>query len=260
MANKLDPNCLVALMCYVYDQRQDDFSHSLDSTSVDPQHGITKKLDILDTLASLSVCSAMSQVVAVSLQLNHRERQIRLVVAENQEVDPRVVPHLNSVWGILQALSNEFAARGGSDMHEQGSARIPKGVALPLRVRLFCEIHRHSLERQIKLEGKWWNTLFDLVKRLFIARGRSLHSVEFDLYQAVTGLKSVLKLARKLHGGQELTPDESKVVYHDSIFANQKARLVLAEQGDHSCEALAQEFNGTLLLTLIPVRKVFAER
>jgi len=258
MANKLDPHHLVALMCHVFDKQQDGSSCSLDITSIDPQYGITNKREttirtfpILDALASLSVSKADSQVVAISLQVNPGERQIRLMVAENRKVDHSVVPHLKSVWRILQALSTEFEAEGGSDVYEQGSPSIPKGVVLRLRIRLFREIYQHSLAKQMKLEGKWWSLLFDFVKELFIRRGKFLKGVEYGLYQAVTGLDSVLQLARKLRDRQKLTDDEWKMLYHESMFANNKARLVLAEQGDRSCEALAHEFNGTPLLTPI---------
>jgi len=261
MGNQLDPDRLVALMCHVFEGRQDGFSHSFNPTSINPQYSITNERDsetsirtipmILDALASLSVSKTESQVVAISLQVNPGERQIRLIVAENQEADPRVVAHLKSVWEILQALSKEFAAEGGSDIHEQGSPKVPKKVALPLRIKLFHEIYRHSLEKQMKRKGKWWRLLINFVKELSEHRRNALQGIENDLYQVMIGLDSVLDLARKLDAGQELTADEWKVLHDHSMWANKRARLVLAEHGDRSCEALAQEFNSTPLLTPI---------
>jgi len=254
MANKLDPHDLVALMYYVFEGRQDGSSSSLNPTPIDPQTS-SRPFRILDVLASLSISEAGSQVVAVSLQLNSRKREIRLMVTENQEVDSRLVDYLKSIWGNLQALSEEFAAKRGSDMHEEGSPSILGEMALQLNAGLFREIYKHSLKKQMNLKEKWWSLLVDFVKKLFIRRERSLQGVEFNLYQVVTGLDSVFQLACKLHGppGQELTDDEWKVVYYDSVWANQKARLVLVDQNNFGCELLAQELNGTPLLTPIMV-------
>ncbi|RPA94023.1 hypothetical protein L873DRAFT_1846811 [Choiromyces venosus 120613-1] len=105
MADKLDPHHLVALMNYVFRTKQDGSSRRFDPTSINPEYGVTNKhktnirtFPILDAIASISVFKDKSQVVAVALQLNSKEREIRLTIAENQEVEPRVVHHLDSVW------------------------------------------------------------------------------------------------------------------------------------------------------------------
>jgi len=255
MANKLDPHRLVALMCHVFEEEQDGSPRSLDLRSINPQYGITSKRDtsirtfpILDALASLSISAEKSQVVAVSLQLDSKKREIRLIVAENRKVDSHVVGHLNSVWRILQT---EFAVGRGSDVNEEGSSNVPEEVALPLRVSLFRKVYRYSLKKQLKLAGKWWSDLLNFTKELATRRGKRLQGPESSLYEVVAALDSVLKLARKLRGGQELTDDEWKVLHEESMWADEQARLVLAEQGDLSCESLAQQFNSTPLLTPI---------
>ncbi|RPB04247.1 hypothetical protein L873DRAFT_1460200 [Choiromyces venosus 120613-1] len=222
MADKLDPHHLVALMSYAFRGKHDGSSRSLDRTSVNPEYGVTNKREtnirtfpILDAIASISVSQERSQVVAVAFQLNSKEREIRLTIAENRDVEPRLVNHLDSVWRKLQALSNEFAADGGLDKNEEGSPDIPKDKGLPLRVNIF--------------------------------------RVESDLYDVMVGLSLALNLVRKLHHDpkQGLTDDEWNTVYDESMWANEKARLVLADRNDFGLEILSQEFNGMPLLTPI---------
>ncbi|RPA96385.1 hypothetical protein L873DRAFT_1239130 [Choiromyces venosus 120613-1] len=252
MADKLDPHHLVALMSYVFRGKQDGSSRFLDPTSVNPEYNVTNKREtsirtfpVLDAIASISVFEERSQVVAVALQLNSKERQIRLTIAENREVEPSVVDHLYSVWGKLQALSNEFAAKGGSDTNGEGSPDIPGDVALPLRVNIFREIYQFSLEKQMKRVTKWWSRLLDFVKELAKRRGEDLQGVESNLYYVVAGLHSVLQLVRRLHRNptRGLTDDEWEVVHDHSMWANENVGLVLADRKHFGCEILAQELN-----------------
>ncbi|RPA89588.1 hypothetical protein L873DRAFT_1822582 [Choiromyces venosus 120613-1] len=245
MADKLDPHHLVALMNYAFRGKQDSSSSSLDFTSINPGYGITNKHEtsirtfpILDAIASISI-------VAVALQLNSKERDIRLTIAENRDVEPRLVNHLDSVWRKLQALSYEFAAKGGSDKNEEGSPDIPRGVARPLRVEIFSEIYQFSLEKQMKRVRKWWDRLLDFTKVLAERRGEALQGVESDLYDVVTGLFSVFQLVDRLHRDpmRGLTDDEWKVIYDYSMWASEKAGIVLADRNHFGCEILVQELN-----------------
>ncbi|RPA93218.1 hypothetical protein L873DRAFT_1793776 [Choiromyces venosus 120613-1] len=245
MADKLDPHHLVALMSYIFRTKQDGSSRRFDPTSINPEYGVTNKHEtnigtfpILDAIASISVFKDKSQVVAVALQLDSKEREIRLTIAENQEVEPRVVHHLGSVWGKLQALSNEFAAKGGSDKNEERSPDLPEYVALPLRMQ--------------RVE-KWWSRLINFVKELAKRRGVALQGVESDLFDVVTGLYTVIQLLSRLHCDPKrgLTDAEWKVVYNGSMWVSKKAGIVLADRQHFGCEILAQELNGMPLLTPI---------
>ncbi|RPA91508.1 hypothetical protein L873DRAFT_305902 [Choiromyces venosus 120613-1] len=260
MADKLDPHHLVALMNYVFRGKQDGSSRSLDRTSVNPGYGITNKREtsirtfpILDAIASISVSQERSQIVAVAFQLNSKERGIRLTIAENRDVEPRLVSHLDSVWRKLQALSHEIAAKGGSDKNEEGSPDIPRGVARPLKVEIFSEIYQFSLEKQMNRVRKWWDRLLDFAKVLAKRREEPLQGVESDLYDLVVGLSSVHSLVGRLHRDpmRGLTDYEWKVVYDESMWASEKAGIVLADRNQFGCENLAQELNGMPLLTPI---------
>lgn len=252
MADKLDPHHLVALMSHIFNGNPDGSSHRLDSTSINPKYGITNRREtsvrtfpILDAIASICVFEEKSQVVAVALQLNPREQQIRLTIAKNQEVEDCVDDHLKSVWRNLQALSNEFVAERRSDKHEEGSPDIPKDVARALRVKIFSEIYQFSLRKEMYRVRRWWRGLFDFVKELDRRRGKSLQGIERELFNVVAGLDSALRLIRKLESypAQGLTDDEWEEVYDDSMWAYKRARLVLADRNQFGCEILAKELN-----------------
>ncbi|PWW79724.1 hypothetical protein C7212DRAFT_360933 [Tuber magnatum] len=254
MANQLDPHHLVALMSYVFWKKQDGSSRFLDPTSLSLEYGITIKHQtsvrtraVLDSIANILVFKADSQVVAVALQFTSKAHKIRLTIAENGDVDPRLIYYLNRVWEKLQALSNEFAAKGGSDRNETGSPEIPDGVALPLRVQIFREIFGFTLEKQMKRVRKWWNGLVDFVQKLWERREGAVQGVESDLLDVTAGLFSVIRLARKYRRDlrRGLTDDEWQTVHDNSMWASEKAGLVLADRKNFGCETLARELNGT---------------
>jgi len=262
MADKLDPHHLVALMSHVLNGNPDNSSRvrRLGPTSINLEYGITNRREtntptfpVLDAIASICVFNKKCQVAAVALQLNSKEQQIRLTIAENQEVEDRVEDHLKSVWRNLQVLSNEFAAERGSDKHEEGSPNIPKDVAHAWRVKIFSEIYQFSLRKEMRRVGRWWGGLLDFVKELCDRRRKPLQGVEFHLYMFVGGLESALRLICKLdrYPAQALTDDEWAEVYDDSIWAQESARLVLADRNQFGCEILARELNGMSLLTPI---------
>ena len=184
--------------------------------------------------------------MAVALQLNYKEREIRLTLAENREVESRVVDHLKSVWGKLQALSNEFTAKRESDKYKDGLPDIHDNMFLPLRVNIFREIYQYSLKKQMKQVEKWWPGLLNFAKELDKRRGENLKGFDLKVYYVVIGLDSVLELTKRLHHNpvQELTDDEWKTVHDHSIAVNRMAELVLADRNHYGCEILAKELNG----------------
>lgn len=253
MAAKLDPHHLVALMSHM--KGHDSSSRDMDPTSLSLQYGITddhktsiRTSPILDSIASICVSRAKSQTVAVALQVDSRQQEIHITIAENEEVSPQVVAHLKSVWGKLQALSKAYTAgrERESDEEAKQSPVIPKDTTFPLRIQIFREIYKFSLERQMKRFQKWWNGLVDFMIELVTRRGEVLQGMEEDLHQLVAGLHCVHQHVDPLYQNPaaELTEDEWELVYIQSTWANQKARLVLADREEDGCEILAQELNG----------------
>ncbi|CUS15716.1 unnamed protein product [Tuber aestivum] len=253
MVDKLDPHCLVALMSHAFKGNQDGRSRSIDPISVNPEYGITNSREtsertfpILDAIASISVSQERSQVVAVGLKLNAKEQEIRLIIAENNDVEPRLVAHIQYLWSLLQALSDECAAnRGGLDRDEDGSPDIPEDVALLLRIKIFREIYQFSLQKEMKRVSKWWDPLLNFVKELVKRRGDALQGFESDLFDVLAALNCVRDLIHRLHPipAQGLTDDEWERVYNYSMWANEKVGLVLADRNSFGCEILAAELN-----------------
>ena len=184
--------------------------------------------------------------MAVALQLDGKKREIRLTLAGNQGVEPRVVDHLKSVWGKLQALSKEFTAEGGSDEHKEGLPDILNDMFLPLRVKIFREIYQYSLEKQMKRVEKWWGPLLDFSNELGRHCGEDIQGFELNLIDVVAGLNSMLGLTKELHRDpvRGLTDDQWKMLHDHSMAANDLAGHVLANRNHYRCKTLAQELNG----------------
>ncbi|PUU72638.1 hypothetical protein B9Z19DRAFT_1137106 [Tuber borchii] len=246
MAAKLDPHHLVALMSDTYMRRHDSPS-SLQYGITDDQQTIIRTFPILDSIAGICVSREASQVVAVALQVDSDQQKINLTIAENENVNPKLVAHLESVWAKLQALSRLYAVGREEESNKEAkeSPAKPKDTTLPLRIQIFREIYKFSLEKQMKRVDKWWRRLLDFMIKLTARREDVIQGMEEDLSQVVVGLHLVLQLVRRLHRNPaaELTEDEWELVYVESIWANQKARLVLADREEDGCEILAKELN-----------------
>ncbi|RPA92455.1 hypothetical protein L873DRAFT_1794227 [Choiromyces venosus 120613-1] len=252
MANELDPHCLVALMNYEFKSGQDGSARRLDPPShltsgIVDHHGTNvRTFPILDTLAHISVSRPNSQVVAIALQLKPDTKEIRLTIAENQDVADSLVNHLYNIWRKLQALSDEYAGQRKAewDGDEMLSPVIASDVARPLKIEIFREIYKFSLEKQKKRVNKWLRALCDFMEELEKRRaGVALEGFEWNLYNAVVALVLALKLVFK-HSENQLTDDEWEQVYWQSMTANLEAKLVLADRHGLGCDALAQELNG----------------
>jgi len=260
MADKLDPHHLVALMSYVFHGNQDRLSRRLDPTSINLEYGITNTREtsahtfpVLDAIANICVFEEKSHVVAVALQLDPKEQQIRLTIAENSGFRRDAGAHLESVWDMLRALSWECAMKRLYRRNKEESPDIPENVALASRVEIFRTIYQYCLRKEMKRAVKWWDPLVDFLKELAQRRGGALQGIELNLYHVACGLNTALRLLREIrhYPVQGLTDDEWQTVYNHSMWASEKAELVLADRNRFGCEILAKEFNGMPLLTPI---------
>ncbi|RPA88808.1 hypothetical protein L873DRAFT_1823992 [Choiromyces venosus 120613-1] len=252
MANKLDLHYLVALMNYEFNSGQDGSARHLDPPShltsgIVDHHGTNiHTLPILDALAHISVSRPNSQVVAIALQLKPDTKEIRLTIAENQDVADSLVNHLYNIWRKLQALSDEYAEQRKAewDGDQMLSPVIPLDVARPLKIEIFREVYKFSLEKQKKRVNKWFRPLCDFMVELEKRRaGIALEGFERNLSNAVVALVLALPLVFK-HSETQLTDDEWEQVYWQSMTANMDAKLVLADRHGLGCDTLAQELNG----------------
>jgi len=77
--------------------------------SLGPKEGKQRTFPVLDAPASICVSEPKGQVVAVAVQLQLKEKEICMTLAENREVKSEMVDHLTSICKKLKRLSKEFA-------------------------------------------------------------------------------------------------------------------------------------------------------
>ena len=196
MADQLDPQHLVALMCYRCNEGQDGSSHSLEK-SINREYRIRNEseknlqlMPVLDVIASTWAVQKGHQVMAVALQFNAEQREVWLLIAENQWVHRCVVDHLHSVWSKLQALGKKFAKRGHSNKNRMDSPDISNDVGLSLQTTIFREIYQFTIEKSKINELNWLDNLHCFANVLAKCRKQPLAGIELDLYELVIGLCS----------------------------------------------------------------------
>ena len=263
MATKIDPHHLVALMSYVFKDKQDGSPRRSDPPGPtltggivdDPETNI-RILPILDALAHISVSRKEGQVVAISLQFNRLKKEMRLMVAENTTVTPGLVNHLILLWAKLRTLSAKYHGKRGTIRDKRRSPEMPKAVGESLKIEIFRFIYQYSLEKQMKRIDKWLNGLGRFLVELVNWRlPLEVQGFELSLYDAIIALSTAVRLVSKLHNNpkDQLTESEWELVYSQSILANEYVRIVLADRNEFGCEILAKELGGMLLLLSITV-------
>jgi len=211
---------------------------------------------VLDAIAGISVTGVRAQVVSVALQLDNRTQQVRLTIAANQIVKVDLVNHLTTIWGRLQAISNEYMVQTlkarGSDLYGGRSLGIPTNIATPLKVAMFREIYQFCMGKQIKRMQKWLSGITSLLQQLTQRRGdKPLRAFELNLYRTVVGLLPELQLLQRLYDHPQAEPmDDAGVweeMYEQSMQVAKRAELVLADTT--ACEILARNLTD---ITLVP--------
>ncbi|KAG0128493.1 hypothetical protein HOY82DRAFT_24952 [Tuber indicum] len=259
MADELDPHRMVALMSCIFPGLQ-TAQHGI----VDNYHVNVGTIPILDALAHICVSQEDAQGVAVALQLDSRNKRIRLVLAENKEVQSGLVDHLTSVLGKLQNLSDEYAKWRTEELEDPvaNSPPIPPKVANHLRVEIFRDIYQYSLKKQMKRIKKWWRRLGGFISEMLQRRTvGNLEHLERILYDAVVALLLVVELVCRLDRDTEntLTQDEWEGVYLRSRWVNENAKIVLDVDSGLNCEALALEIHDGHSKDPFPLRRALTK-
>lgn len=102
---------------------------------------------VLEAIASLCIYEPQHQVAAVAIQMNPSRRTIRLTIAGNAGVDPKVISHVQGIWEMLKNLSGQYAA---TQQRETGKV---------IRCELVKQIYTFSWHRNQKRIDKWWKRL-----------------------------------------------------------------------------------------------------
>jgi len=219
MANKLHPDHMVALMSYIFPTKQACSSGSIDPPSFNPQHCITKQgqtsvraFPIMDAIASICAFKGGSQAVAEVLQLNPQKEAITLTLAANEQFEPCLVDHLQSVGGNLGTVSNEFTTQGRLDQIQDELRNIYQDLAWVLMLKIFLELYELRLDKQRRREQKWLDNLQRFANKLAKC-GKGIlrvQGIELDLNKIVTGFNMAEELVDKLRHylSYRLTDDE----------------------------------------------------
>ena len=254
MANEADPHELIAVMYLAYrGARQNDFPRRLDSTGHALVAGITRDhetnirtIPVLDALASIAVYEEKHKVYATALQLDRRNRKIRLVIAGNKGVEDVVVEHLTNIWTKLRDLSNEYAENRGGDSGAgvEKSPDMPGKVGIPLKVAIFREVYLFSQAKHSGRVRKWVSD-FVLFMKAFGKKFKTgdLSGLNLELHNTATPLLLLLGALRQLPQ-KHLTEDEWVKMLNYSITVNQGVQRIFSDM--FFCESLAMELKGIL--------------
>lgn len=272
MANEVDPNSLIALMCYEYRNLKHDFPRRSDTTNYAVVSGVTedeatnvRTFPVLDALARISVYQPDHQVVATALQLDRVNCKTRLIIAQNRGPDEKVVRHITSVWAKLQILSSAYAENRraknmGMEQDEGGeSLEILAEIGVPLKIEIFREVYLFSLAKHAKRVRKWKDGLLAFMRKFGRSRRGQLRGFDLDLHETATPLFFLLKALNELHEHPErgLTRDEWADMYRLSMLVSGRVERVFGKgfkerRRKFACEALANELKGIFFCFLLP--------
>ena len=254
MANEADPHELIAAMYLAYrGSRQNDFPRRLDPTGRTLVAGIAegrktniRTIPVLDALANIAVCEEKHEVYATALQLDRRNRKIRLVIAGNKGVEDVVVEHLTNIWTKLRDLSNKYAENRGGDSSAgiEKLLDMPAKVGIPLKVAIFRKVYLFSQAKHLGRVRKWKDD-FVLFMRAFGKNFKlgELSGLNLKLHQTATPLLLLLKELDQLPQ-KHFTEDQWVKMLNYSITVNQGVQRIFSDR--FFCEFLAIELKGIL--------------
>jgi len=148
MSHELDPHHVIAMFHLAYLKQADNFPRFLDIAHYAHECDIPRDnlsthrriFSILDAFASLSVSEKQHQVVAVALQFDPEKQMVRLTIAENHEVEDRLVKDITNIWGKLQTMSDRYAVLKEPGDCVENTPEIPAGLDAPLKLEIFRDM------------------------------------------------------------------------------------------------------------------------
>lgn len=152
-----------------------------------PSRGDAERKLFLDAIASLSVCDAHSQVIAMALEQHPRTGKAVLWVAENGPVKSAVVGYIETLLGMVFRMARVYAV--GRD--EERSARVVGGYRVDLVRAVYCHgvlKHRHRFDRR-------WESLITTLRNTDLANGWKAGDCMGRIFNVV----SALEMMRSMH-------------------------------------------------------------
>jgi len=248
-------------MHQAYMKCQDGFPRRWDPKDLILRNGIVDDRDtnlrtctVLDAIASLSVYEDQHQVFAIAMQMDSTNRLIRLTIAENHEVEDKLIGHLTSVWGKLQALSDEYTEIRPLEEGRGESPPVPSGVASVLKVEIFRDLCLFSLTKHMARVRKWGNG-FIVFMRAFAGQREETELDDFEQRFLNVGSAlcfityTLIELAADTE--KTLTMREWRLMYSESMVVSHGLEQILAHGNGSSCEYLADKLKGISLFEFL---------
>ena len=240
----LNPHHLVALMQKTIPSHQNvHSSHMIGDIFNNTSSEKLFTFQLLDALAGICISKRKHEAIALALQLGLQESKIRLIIAQNGDVENSLVKYLTRVWKMLQKLSEEFAHRRAIRM-EDSEKSTPKCVddgPPSITLDIFREISIHTMQHFSKRMEKWLGGLSALLGRLCKVRKSQLKGIERSLKIAFLASQHAYKILSQ----ECLTSDEWQMAYDAMGLTTQEVDLLIRDS--MACEILAYQFKGMLL-------------
>ncbi|KAL1876101.1 hypothetical protein Plec18167_005362 [Paecilomyces lecythidis] len=113
--------------------------------------------EVLDSLASLSVCQPKHEVIAVVLRLNPKPQSVELIISGNSDISSSTLNHLRYIWSSMKSLS-EFIYRdrspGLQDKSSNEKMKDPAFQAIVTELRYRCLVFSFARIQHI-VNGKF---------------------------------------------------------------------------------------------------------
>lgn len=205
-----------------------------------------RSFPVLDALASLSVSEGASQV-AIALQMDNERKQIRLTIAENSDVHPKVIEHIQRLWELLRTLSGHYTNPPADGWTRGVSPLLPDTlVKHPVRHEIIRRVYEFSAAKNKRRFTKWWADLVEFARRfqrnMDDLAGAEIQKKEFlDIMYSLVYIEATLQHAP---GGSIIGDDSwDDFVVMMSGATGAVDRLL---QDDLICEIWAKSLAGAL--------------
>jgi hypothetical protein len=240
---KIDANALVALTTEcteghdIKNRWREDGFYSANGI-VDDLKANIRTIPILDAIASIAIYEPKEQVVAVAFQQDNKRKQIRLTVAQNDDVPKMLIDHIIEVWKMLRELSDECAST------------IDRTIFKRKKDAIITKIYKFSERNLIARAEKWRIDFFEFSKAFIRAfkQGALGDSTDKELQEDLIGVITGLYAAFGWTDGQDSKPtcpiQNWKIFIAYMWLITGLVDKIL--ENTHVCETWVNEVNGRL--------------
>lgn len=165
-----------------------------------PQKGDPDRNMFLNALASLSVCDAHSQVVAVALKRDTRTGKVIICVAENGPVNETVIPHIQKLLDILYKMANEYATL-------EDKAKITPIIAA-YRTKFIKSVYCYSVLKHLHRYEIRWTKFLKNLRQTGLANVMQGADWSMRIFNVVCALDMLRLIHHRINTGSILTHRE----------------------------------------------------